>query len=154
VIRHIGLSNVTTEQLRAARRIVEIAAVTAHYNVVDRHESALLDAAVEAGAVFSPWQPVSLTVPGAPTDTGGSEAVRRVVGPVADRHGATTAQVALAWLLARSPAILPVPGTTGIGHVRENLAAQDLVLSPDEIRAITALVPQDAAAPAGDAPAA
>lgn len=145
-IRHIGLSNVTPEQLRAARRIVEVAAVTAHYNVVDRHESPLLDAAAEAGAVFSPWQPLSLTPPGEPTDTGGPDGVRRVLAPIAERHGATTAQVALAWLLARSPAMLPVPGTTGIGHVRENLAAARLTLSADEIRVITELVPQDAVA--------
>ncbi|MFF3248400.1 aldo/keto reductase [Streptomyces sp. NPDC002870] len=64
MIRHIGLSNVTTDQLRAAREIVDIAAVTAHFNIVDRQEAALLDAAVEAGAAFVPWQPVSLSRPG------------------------------------------------------------------------------------------
>ncbi|RSD13953.1 aldo/keto reductase [Amycolatopsis eburnea] len=139
VIGHIGLSNVTLEQLKAAREIVEIAAVTAHYNVVDRHEQPLLDAAAEAGAVFVPWQPVSLSTPGAPTDTAGPAAVRGVLEPIAARHGATVSQVALAWLLGRSPAVLPIPGTTSLAHVRENLAAQDLVLSPDETAAITAL---------------
>ena len=64
LIRHIGLSNVTSDQLRAARQIVDIAAVTAHFNVVARQEGTLLDAALEAGAVFVPWQPVSLTAPG------------------------------------------------------------------------------------------
>lgn len=137
LIRHIGLSNVTADQLRAAREIVEIAAVTAHYNVVDRHEAPLLAAAEDA--VFVPWQPVSLTRPGAPTDTNGAAEVRRVLEPIAARHDATVAQVTLAWLLASSPAILPVPGTTSIAHVRENLAAQDLSLTDDELRSITNL---------------
>ncbi|UOZ07175.1 aldo/keto reductase [Amycolatopsis sp. WQ 127309] len=137
VIGDIGLSNVTLEQLRTAQAIVEVAAVTAHYNVADRHEQPLLDAATEAGAIFVPWQPVSLAVPGAPTDTAGPDAVRRVLEPIAARHGATVSQVALAWLLGRSPAVLPIPGTTSIAHVRENLAAADLVLSPEEHTAIT-----------------
>ncbi|MDX6354697.1 MAG: pyridoxine 4-dehydrogenase [Streptomyces sp.] len=142
LIRHIGLSNVTPGQLRAAREIVEIAAVTAHFNLVDRHEAALLDAAVEGGAVFAPWQPVSLSTPGAPTDTAGPDAARRVLGPIASRHGATVSQVALAWLLARSPAVMPIPGTTSLAHVRENLAAQDIELSAEDIRSISGLAPE------------
>jgi pyridoxine 4-dehydrogenase len=98
----------------------------------------------EAAAVFAPWQPVSLTRPGAPTDTGGPDAVRRVLDPIAARHGATVSQIALAWLLARSPVIMPIPGTTGIAHVQENLDAQDLELSPEDIRSITSLVPEAA----------
>ncbi|WP_410627349.1 aldo/keto reductase [Amycolatopsis sp. cmx-8-4] len=139
VIGDVGLSNVTLEQLRTAQGIVEVAAVTAHYNVADRHEQPLLDAATEAGAVFVPWQPVSLSVPGAPTDTAGPDAVRRVLEPIAARHGATVSQVALAWLLGRSPAVLPIPGTTSIAHVRENLAAADLALSPKDHTTITRL---------------
>jgi pyridoxine 4-dehydrogenase len=149
LIRHIGLSNVTPDQLRAARRIVDVTAVTAHFNVVARQEAALLDAAVEAGAVFAPWQPVSLSEPGSPTDTGGPEAARRVLEPIAARHSATVSQVALAWLLARSPAVMPVPGTTSLAHVRENLAAQDLELSPEDVRSITGLVPEEAAVQPG-----
>jgi pyridoxine 4-dehydrogenase len=139
MIRHIGLSNVTPGQLRAAREIVDIAAVTAHFNVADRHEAALLDAAAEAGAVFAPWQPVSLTTPGAPADTAGPAEVRRVLEPIAARHGATVSQVALAWLLERSPAVMPIPGTTSIAHVRENLEAQDLELGAEDLRRITGL---------------
>jgi pyridoxine 4-dehydrogenase len=139
LIRHIGLSNVTVGQLRAAREIVDIAAVTAHFNVVAREQGALLDATIDAGAVFVPWQPVSLSAPGSPTDTYGPETARRVLEPIAAAHGATLSQIALAWLLARSPAIMPVPGTTSIAHVRENLAAQDIVLSRTEIDAITAV---------------
>jgi pyridoxine 4-dehydrogenase len=137
----IGLSNVTVAQLHAARKITDIAAVTAHFNVAARQQAPLLDAAAAAGAVFCPWQPVSLTAPGASTDTGGSEALRRVLAPIAARHGATIPQVALAWLLARSPAIAPIPATTSIGHVRENLAAQDLDLTPGDLAAITRLGP-------------
>ena len=148
LIRHIGLSNVTPDQLRAARQIVDIAAVTAHFNVVARQEGTLLDAALEAGAVFVPWQPVSLTAPGSPTDTGrpeavrGPEAARRVLEPIASRHGATISQIALAWLLARSPAIMPVPGTTSIAHLRENLDAQDIELSREDIQSINSIAPE------------
>ena len=100
LIGHIGLSNVTSGQLRAAQQITEIAAVTAYFNVAARHEAALLDAAA-AGAVFCPWQPVPLTRPGAATDTSGPQTIRRVLDPIAVRHGATIPQVTLAWLLAR-----------------------------------------------------
>jgi hypothetical protein len=141
LIRHIGLSNVTPDQLRAARDIVQIAAVTAHYNVVAREQAPLLDAAAEAGAVFAPWQPVSLSTPGDPTDTDGPDQVRAVLAPIAARHGVTVSQVALAWLLARSPAIMPIPGTTSIEHVRENLAAQEIQLSRAEIKSITDVRP-------------
>jgi aryl-alcohol dehydrogenase-like predicted oxidoreductase len=145
LIRHIGLSNVTPDQLRAACQIVDIAAVTAHFNVVARQQEPLLEAALEAGAVFVPWQPVSLSVPGSPTDTGGPEAVRRVLEPIASRHEATISQIALAWLLARSPAIMPVPGTTSIAHVRENLDAQDIELGREDIQSINSIALQGAA---------
>jgi hypothetical protein len=152
MIRHIGLSNVTVDQLRAAREIVEIAAVTAHFSVATRHETALLDATVEAGAVFVPWKPVSLTQPGTPTDTSGPDAFRRVLGPIASRHGATIPQVSLAWLLARSPVITPIPATTSIEHLQENLDAQDLALTPADIQSIDSLAPGGAAADGGTAP--
>ena len=142
LIRHIGLSNVTAAQLAAARQIVDIAAVSAHFNVVAREQAALLEAALEAGAAFVPWQPVSLTAPGSPTDTGGPAAVRRVLEPIASRHSATISQITLAWLLARSPAIMPVPGTTSIAHVRENLDAQDVELSLEDIRSIDSISPE------------
>jgi hypothetical protein len=136
LIRHIGLSNVTAGQLRVAREVTEIAAVTAYFNVAARHEAPLLDAAAGAGAVFVPWQPVSLARPGDPVDTSGPDALRRVLGAIAARHQATIPQVTLAWLLARSPAVMPIPATTSLGHLRENLAAEDLELTGDEIRAI------------------
>jgi pyridoxine 4-dehydrogenase len=143
LIGHIGLSNVTPGQLRTALRITEIAAVTAHFNVAARQHAVLLEAAISAGAVFCPWQPVSLTQPGFRTDTSGPEAIRRVLEPIAARHGATIPQVALAWLLARSPVILPIPATTSITHLRKNLDAQDLELTLDELKSINDLTPEN-----------
>jgi aryl-alcohol dehydrogenase-like predicted oxidoreductase len=128
-------------------RITEVAAVTAYFNVAARQNAALLRAASDAGAVFCPWQPVSLIRPGVKTDTDGPAAIRRALEPIAGRHGSTIPQVALAWLLARSPAILPVPATTSIAHLRENLDARDLQLTPEELSAITALAAEDPAAP-------
>jgi pyridoxine 4-dehydrogenase len=141
LIHHIGLSNVTLDQLRAACQIVEITAVTAHFNVASPEQAPLVDAVLEAGAVFAPWQPVSLTAPGSPHDTGGPEAVRGVLQPIATRHGATLSQVALAWLLARAPGIMPIPGTTSIAHLQENLDAQDIRLSPEDVQAINMMAP-------------
>ena len=139
LIRHIGLSNVTVEQLHAAQHIVEIAAVTAHFNVVDRQQTPLLEATLAAGAVFVPWQPVSLLPPGIETDTNGPDAVRRAIAPIAARHGATIPQIALAWLLHRSPAILPIPATTTLDHVKSNLAAEQIELSDSDVRELNSL---------------
>jgi diketogulonate reductase-like aldo/keto reductase len=135
---------VTPSQLRAARQIVDIAAVTAHLNIVARQEAPLLEAALEAGAVFVPWQPLSLSMPGSPADTSGPEPVRRVLEPIAARNGATVSQIALAWLLARPPRIMPVPGTTSIAHLRENLDAQDIVLSGQDIQSINGIALESA----------
>jgi hypothetical protein len=142
LIGHIGLSNVTPSQLRAALQITEIAAVTAYFNVAARQHATLLEAAISVGAVFCPWQPVSLIQPGVQTDTSGPQAVRSVLEPIAARHEATIPQVALAWLLARSPAILPIPATTSITHLRENLDAQDLELTPEEFETVNSLAPE------------
>ena len=142
LIGHIGLSNVTPGQLRAALQITEIAAVTAYFNVAARQHAALLEAAISVGAVFCPWQPVSLIQPGVQTDTSGPQAVRSVLEPIAARHEATIPQVALAWLLARSPAILPIPATTSITHLRENLDAQDLELTPEEFETVNSVAPE------------
>jgi pyridoxine 4-dehydrogenase len=130
LIRHVGLSNVTLEQLRVAQSIVAVAAVTALYNVTVRLGEDLRAAAEEDEIVFSPWHPV--------TTTDGPLAARaaRVLPPIAAAHGATVQQVALAWQLQGSPAALPIPGTTSLAHLRENLAAESIVLSPEEMRAI------------------
>jgi pyridoxine 4-dehydrogenase len=142
VIRHIGLSNVSTEQLTSARRIVDIAAVTAHFNVAARAQAALMAAVLDGGTVFVPWQPVSLSAPGSPHDPRGAEPLRRVLEPIATEHGATISQVALAWLLAQSPTVMPVPGTTSVAHLLENLDAQDVRLGPAELKAIDGIAPE------------
>jgi pyridoxine 4-dehydrogenase len=139
LIQHIGLSNVTPAQLQSALEITEIAAVTAHFNVAARHNAALLEATAQAGAVFCPWQPISLMQPGVQTDTTGPAAIRSVLEPIADRHAATIPQVALAWLLARSAAILPTPATSSAAHVRENVNALELDLTAAEIEAVNRL---------------
>ncbi|VVJ22614.1 Oxidoreductase [Amycolatopsis camponoti] len=133
LIRHVGLSNVTLEQFRAAQDIVEIAAVTAHFNASARTGADLLRAAENSGAVFSPWHPVTLTE-GPDTDK-----VMAVIEPIAARHGVTARQIALAWLLHRSPVMLPIPGTTSVAHLQDNLAAAEIELSGEHVAAITDL---------------
>jgi pyridoxine 4-dehydrogenase len=138
VIRHIGLSNISADQFASAQRIVDVAAVTAHLNVADRSNEPLLRAVEAAGAVFVPWQPVSLIPPlDARTDVDGPAEIRSVLEPIAEEHDASTSQIALAWLLHYSPAMLPIPGTTHIGHLRQNLAALDIDLTADEMDRIT-----------------
>jgi pyridoxine 4-dehydrogenase len=131
MIRHIGLSNISAEQLRTALEITEIAAVTAHYNIGVRLGAELLHAADDAGVVFSPWHPAAV-----PSGEGN---VNEILGPLAAKYAVTTQQVALAWQLHRSPRMLPIPGTTSIDHLRENHAAADVELEPGEVEAITAL---------------
>ncbi|WP_103383270.1 aldo/keto reductase [Pseudonocardia dioxanivorans] len=137
LIRHVGLSNVTLEQLREAREIVPVAAVTALFNVGVRSGIGLLREAEDIGAVFSPWHPVSVG------DGGEGPRLTEALRPIAERHEATVSQVAIAWLLGRSPAVLPIPGTRSVEHLRENLAAADVELTAEEIAEITALVPED-----------
>jgi aryl-alcohol dehydrogenase-like predicted oxidoreductase len=128
-IRHIGVSNVTGEELDRARQIATIISVQNRYNLADRHAEDVLEECERSGLGFFPWAPLAagdLAEPGGPVD----EAARA--------HDATPGQVALAWLLARSPVILPIPGTGSIPHFEENLEAAQLELSPDELEALTA----------------
>ena len=127
LIRHIGLSNVTLGQLRTAQAIAPIAAVTAHYNLSVRTSADLLDAAERDGIAFSPWHPVTLT------EGPDTARVIAVVEMIAARHGVTARQLALAWHLHHSPVSLPIPGTTSIAHLRDNLAATQIALSADEV---------------------
>jgi pyridoxine 4-dehydrogenase len=130
LIRHVGLSNVTLDQLRIAQSIVPVAAVTALYNVTARIGADLLAAAEEDQIAFSPWHPV--------TTTDGPLAARAaaLLPPIAAAHGASVRQVALAWQLQGSAQALPIPGTTSLAHLHENLEAQSIELSPEEMRAI------------------
>jgi pyridoxine 4-dehydrogenase len=123
-IRHVGVSNVSESQLRAAQRIVPIVSVQNRYNANDRRSAAMVDLCEQEGLAFLPWAPIQ-------------EADRNTaVAEAAQRHGVSEHQVVLAWMLASSPAILPIPGTGSPGHAEENIAAASLELSPDEIAAI------------------
>ena len=124
-IRHVGISNVSEAQLREAQRIVPIVSVQNRYNVADRRSQSMIDICEQEQLVFLPWAPIQ--------ETG----KRVAVAVAAEQHGATEHQVVLAWLLAISPAILPIPGTGSPGHAEENIAAASLELSPQEIRAIS-----------------
>jgi pyridoxine 4-dehydrogenase len=144
LIRHIGLSNVTLEQLRTAQAIVPIAAVTALYNVTARVGADLLAVAEADKIAFAPWHPV--------TTTDGPRAARaaEVLPPIAAAHDANVQQIALAWQLQGSAQTLPIPGTTSLAHLRENLRARSILLSPDEMRSIDAIAAPDPGADAGD----
>ncbi|MBO2457475.1 aldo/keto reductase [Actinomadura violacea] len=116
----IGLSEVTVTELDQARQIINIASVQNRYNLLDREHEPVLTACEAAGIAFLPWRPVAAGASGAQAE----------IAAVAAEIGATPTQVALAWLLGRSPVILPIPGTTRIDHLEENLAAADLRLTP------------------------
>ena len=122
-IRHVGLSEVDIEQLERGRQVVPIAAVQNRYNLAERMYEGVVDHCAEQGIVFVPFFPLH-----------GLDS--RPVAEIAARHGATPQQVALAWLLARSPAMLPIPGTLSLEHLEQNLSALDLELSDDELEAL------------------
>jgi pyridoxine 4-dehydrogenase len=125
-IRHIGLSNVNEEQLRRAQRVTPIVSIQNRYNVDDRQSESLVDLCEQEQMVFLPWAPIQ--------DMEGREAVTRV----AQRHESTPHQVVLAWLLARSPSILPIPGTGSVPHLEDNVAAASVELSREEVNELTA----------------
>jgi aryl-alcohol dehydrogenase-like predicted oxidoreductase len=133
LIRNIGLSNISAEQLQTALEITEIAAVTAHYSIGVRIGAALLKVSDEAGVVFSPWHPAAV-----PSGEDGTR-FHSVLDPLAETHRVSAQQIALAWQLHRSPLMLPIPGTTGVDHLRENLAAVNIALTQSEVDMITDL---------------
>jgi aryl-alcohol dehydrogenase-like predicted oxidoreductase len=122
--RHVGLSNVSVEQLRHAQELVPIVSVQNRYSLADRAHEDVLEECERQGLAFLPWYPLAV---GDLAQPGG------VVGRIASARGATPAQVALAWLLARSPVVVPIPGTASLRHLEENVAALDLELTPDEL---------------------
>jgi aryl-alcohol dehydrogenase-like predicted oxidoreductase len=119
-IRHIGLSNVTEEQLRRAQRLTPVVSIQNRYNLGDRRSEPLIDLCEQERIVFLPWAPIQ--------DLDGNPAVLRL----ARQHDATPRQIALAWLLARSFAILPIPGTGTVSHLEDNIAAAGIKLTPAE----------------------
>jgi pyridoxine 4-dehydrogenase len=125
-IRHIGVSNVSVEQLALARSIVPVVSVQNRYNYEDRSSEDVLDACTKDGLAFLPWAPVG----------GSSPFKQQTLERLARDHHATPLQIALAWLLKRSPVMLPIPGTGSIAHLDENIAAAAIHLSDEEFRAL------------------
>jgi pyridoxine 4-dehydrogenase len=129
-IRHIGVSNVSERELARARAIATIVSVQNCYNLRDRSSDRLIDICAGAGIAFIPWYPLAAGRLASPN----SRLIR-----IAQSHGATPSQIALAWLLRRSPAMLPIPGTSSIAHLEENLASAWIRLSSDEFRTLASL---------------
>jgi len=134
LIRHIGLSNVLSQQVTEARRIVPIACVQNMYNLVHRHDDTLVDALAAEGIPYVPFFPLG----------GFSPLQSDALSAVAAQLGATPMQVAIAWLLQRAPNILLIPGTSSLIHLRENLAAASLALPPDVVAQLEAIAPRAA----------
>lgn len=126
LIRHLGVSNVTAEEFAQAREVAPIACVQNLYNLARRDDDPLIDTCAEAGIAYVPFFPV-----------GGFQPVTAEhLDGIAARHHASVPQVALAWLLARSPNVLLIPGTSSVGHLEENVAAGELTLSAEDIAAL------------------
>jgi aryl-alcohol dehydrogenase-like predicted oxidoreductase len=119
IIRHAGLSNVSVADIEAASKVFRVATVQNRYNLVDRASEDVLDFCEEHGIGFIPWAPLA----------GSPARLQSVLADVAERHKATPGQIALAWLLKRSPVMLPIPGTSKVKHLEENVAAAAIMLS-------------------------
>jgi pyridoxine 4-dehydrogenase len=129
-VRHIGVSEVSVEQLKAAREIVDIVSVQNLYNLTTRKSQDVLDYATAEGIAFIPWFPIA---------TGDLAAPDSPVADIARELDATPSQVALAWLLQKSPVVLPIPGTKSVEHLTENLGAARLTLSEEDMTRLDAL---------------
>jgi pyridoxine 4-dehydrogenase len=123
-IRHVGVSNVSAEELDEARSIVDVVSIQNRFNLGDRSSADVLAVCERDGLGFFPWFPLA---------AGGLARPGGVLAEIAEAHDATPGQVALAWLLARSPVMLPIPGTGSLAHLEENVAAADLSLTDDEL---------------------
>ncbi len=127
-VRHVGISNVSVSELELAREIVDVVSVQNRFNVADRGSEDVLERCEELGICFLPWFPLAA---GALAGPGGAAA------EIAAAHGASTGQIALAWLLRRSPAIAPIPGTSSVRHLEENVAATSIELSDEEFERLS-----------------
>ena len=130
-VRHIGVSEVSVEELRAAQEITPIASVQNLYNLTNRQSQDVLDYATAEGIAFIPWFPIA---------TGNLAAPDSPVADIARELDATPSQVALAWLLRKSPVVLPIPGTKSVDHLTENMGAARLTLSDEDVARLDALV--------------
>ncbi len=128
-IRHIGISNFSVEQVSEAQKIVPVVSIQNRYNVNDRSSEPVVDLCEQEGLAFLPWAPISETERIIPVLT------------AAERHGVSVRQIALAWLLAHSSQILPIPGSGSPEHVADNITAASIELTPEEYNAITNAVP-------------
>jgi len=126
-IRHIGLSEIDVDQLKQAQEVATIASVQNLFNLTDRSAEELLDYSTEQGIGFIPWFPLA---------TGNLVKDGGPLADLAEEHGATPSQLALAWLLKRSPVMLPIPGTSSIGHLEDNVGAADIELTDDQFAAL------------------
>jgi pyridoxine 4-dehydrogenase len=129
-VRHVGVSEVSVEELRAAREIVEIVSVQNLYNLTNRQSQDVLDYATAEGIGFIPWFPIA---------TGDLAAPDSPVADIARELDATPSQIVLAWLLQKSPVVLPIPGTKSVDHLTENLGAARLTLSAEDVARLDAL---------------
>ncbi|MCW2852551.1 MAG: oxidoreductase [Nocardioides sp.] len=127
-IRHIGLSEVSVEETKAAQQVATVATVQNLYNLVKRDAEPLLDYAEEQGIGFIPWFPLA---------TGELSQEDGPLAAASQEHGATPSQLALAWLLRRSPVMLPIPGTSSVSHLESNVAAADIELTDEEFDKLT-----------------
>jgi aryl-alcohol dehydrogenase-like predicted oxidoreductase len=124
-IARMGLSNASVAQLRRARELTPIVSVQNRYNLIDRADEDVLEICEREGLAFIPWFPLS---------TGKLATHGGALAQIAERHDATPAQIALAWLLHRSPVMLPIPGTASVEHLEEDVGAARLELSADEVQ--------------------
>ena len=129
-IRHIGVSNVSERELARARAVAPIVSVQNRYNLRDRSSDRLIDICAEAGITFIPWYPLAAGRLASPDSA---------LARIAQRRSATASQISLAWLLQRSSAMLPIPGTSSIAHLEENLASASIRLTSDEFRTLASL---------------
>lgn len=127
-IRHVGLSEVNIEQIQRAEKVLPVVSVQNLYNLGNRQWESVLDYTVEKGIAFIPWYPLA----------SGPQALEEKISKIAARHNATTAQIALAWLLKRAANILLIPGTKSISHLEENLKAGAITLSDEDFAALSA----------------
>jgi aryl-alcohol dehydrogenase-like predicted oxidoreductase len=130
LIRHVGLSEVNVEEIEAARKVLPVVTVQNRYNLVDRGSEAVLDHCEKNGIGFIPWYPLA---------AGGLARPGSTLDEIAKKAGATTSQVALAWVLRRSPVMLPIPGTGKVAHLEDNVAAARIPLSDADFRTLNAL---------------
>ena len=127
IIRHAGLSNVSVEDIEAASGVFKVATVQNRYNLVDRGSEDVLDYCQSHAIGFIPWYPLA---------AGNLAKEGSILDSVAKTHNATPSQIALAWILKRSPVMLPIPGTSKVAHLEENVAAVDIQLSDEEFAAL------------------